>query len=42
MLKNPASKKQILHWQNLMAISRQVSPTLLVDASAGNCQNTGE
>jgi hypothetical protein len=25
-----------------MAISRQVSPTLLVDASAGNCQNTGE
>jgi hypothetical protein len=30
--------KVILHRQNSMAISHQVSPTLLLDVCAGNCQ----
>jgi hypothetical protein len=38
MLKNPMGMKGILHRQNSMAISHQVSHALLLDVSAGNCQ----
>jgi len=38
LLKNPTSVKEILRRQNLTAISRQVSPAVLLDVCAGNCQ----
>jgi hypothetical protein len=38
MLKNPVSMKEILHRHNTTTIFHQVSPALLLDISAGNCQ----
>jgi hypothetical protein len=38
MLKNPMSMKEILHRQNSVLISRQVSLASLLDVSASNCQ----
>jgi hypothetical protein len=37
-LKIPTSMKQKLHRQNSRPFIRQVSPVLLLDISAGNCQ----
>jgi hypothetical protein len=37
-IKNPTSMKEIFRRQNLIAISRQVSPASLLDISAGNFQ----
>jgi hypothetical protein len=38
MLTNPTDIKEIIIKQNLLAISGQVSPALLIGVSAGNCQ----
>jgi hypothetical protein len=37
-IKEPTSMKEILHRQNSVAISHQVSPALLLGTSTGNCQ----
>jgi hypothetical protein len=42
MLKNPMNMKEVLHRQNSVVISHQVSPPLLLDVCAGNCQRTNQ
>jgi hypothetical protein len=41
VLKNPLSMKEILHRQNLAAISSHISPASQLDVSSGNCKSSG-